>query len=126
MAARWRRGETVRAEDYLDRHPELREVPDAALELLSEEICLRQEAGVEPRATDLVRRFPRWERQGRALLACHRLLAGGPPPRFSGAGGMLGGVGALAPLGRGSPGPGFFARQPRPAGRRGVVTVGAR
>ena len=45
MARRWRHGERPLAEDYLARHPELRDRPEDDVDLVYEEICLRQEAG---------------------------------------------------------------------------------
>ncbi len=44
MVAAWRRGERPLAEEFLARHPELGE--DAAIRLIYEEVCLRQEAGL--------------------------------------------------------------------------------
>src|SRR5262245_9930007 len=50
MAGRWRRGERPPAEEYLARLPGLRDDGEAAVELIYEEVCLRQQYGppVEP------------------------------------------------------------------------------
>src|SRR4051795_3973016 len=58
MVAAWRRGERPRAEEFLARVPGLGE--EAALRLIYEEICLRQEAGLEVDPDEFVARFPRW------------------------------------------------------------------
>src|SRR5262249_48327357 len=112
MAQRWRRGERPRAEEYLALHPELVARPEAALELIYEEVYLRQEGGEEA-AADLVRRFPQWRRQVQALLDCHHALTERlAPPRFPSAGEVLGDFRLLAELGRGAHGRVFLATQP--------------
>src|SRR5690348_2052340 len=45
MAGRWRRGERPTADEYLARLPGLRDDPEAAVELIYEEVCLRQQYG---------------------------------------------------------------------------------
>src|SRR5262249_25424956 len=58
MAASWRNGDRRSAEIFLARHSELVREPDAALRLIYEEICLRQEAGEEVSIDEITRRFP--------------------------------------------------------------------
>ena len=41
----WRNGEHPPAEEFLARHPELSQQPEAAVDLIYEEYCLRQSAG---------------------------------------------------------------------------------
>jgi tRNA A-37 threonylcarbamoyl transferase component Bud32 len=53
---RWRRGERVPVEDYLARQPGLH--ADAVLDLITNEVLLRQEAGEAPRLEEYERRFP--------------------------------------------------------------------
>src|SRR4051794_5825895 len=60
MADDWRRGERRRAEDYLDRHPELLDPPEGAIRLIYEEVCLRREQGEDVGTEELHRRFPDW------------------------------------------------------------------
>ncbi|HEX5269428.1 MAG TPA: tetratricopeptide repeat protein, partial [Gemmataceae bacterium] len=106
-------------------HPELEAEPEAALELVAEEICLRAEAGLDPGAAELARRFPRWARQVQALLDCHLLMAPQPaPPRFPAPGESLGDFRLLAELGRGAHGRVFLARQPALADRPVVLKLG--
>src|SRR5436309_11484808 len=82
MRRRWQAGERPVAEEFLVRHPELRDRPEAAAELIYEEVCLRQEYRVGGTASDVVRRFPQWREQLGMLLNFHRLLGEGGPPAF--------------------------------------------
>src|SRR5436309_1806185 len=72
MVERWRRGERPPAEEYLDRVPGLRDDPAAALELIAEELALREEYGVPASPAELATRFPRWQAQLRALVQCQQ------------------------------------------------------
>jgi serine/threonine protein kinase/tetratricopeptide (TPR) repeat protein len=125
MGRRWRRGERPLTEEFLARHPELWQEPEAALELICEEISLRQESGAEVAAAELARRFPHWRRQVQALLDCHQALA--PElalPRFPAAGETLGEFALRAELGRGAHARVFLAAQPALADRPVVLKLG--
>jgi serine/threonine protein kinase/Flp pilus assembly protein TadD len=112
MAAAWRRGERLPAEDWLARHPELLDRPEEAVRLVYEEVCLRQEHGEEVSAEELARRFPRWSAELAVLLDCHRLMQSGmPPPAFPAVGESLGDFRIVAELGRGARGRVFLATQ---------------
>jgi serine/threonine protein kinase len=125
MARRWARGERPAVEEFLGLHPHLWDRPEAALELVYEEIHLRQEHGKEEDLEDLLRRFPQWQRQVQALLDCHHLLAPRlAGPRFPAAGETLGEFRLLAELGRGAQGRVFLAAQPSLAGRPVVLKLG--
>src|SRR5579862_832728 len=78
MSQRWRRGERPVVEDFLALFPKLWGQPEAATELIYEEICLRQEHGQETATTDLFRRFPQWQQQLQAILDFHQLIDPGP------------------------------------------------
>src|SRR5438132_9395695 len=78
MVERWRWGERPLAEEYLERHPELRAQPEAAIELIYEEICLRREYGQASATVDVLERFPQWRAQLQVLLDCHELLEQAP------------------------------------------------
>src|SRR5919201_3503266 len=122
MAERWRRGECPLTEEYLARYPELNGRPEAAIELIYEEICLRQEHGQKLAPAEVVRRFPLWQAQLRVLLDCHQLLEARPAlPRFPRAGETLGEFRLLAELGRGARGCVFLATQPTLADRPMVL-----
>src|SRR5262249_31217569 len=70
MAARWHRGERPPAEEFLARHPALVRDPEAALDLVYEEVCLRREFDEEQPVAALLARFPRWREPLRVLLDC--------------------------------------------------------
>lgn len=125
MVARWRTGERPPAEDYLDRS-DLWDHPEAALELIAEELVLRAEFGEPVTEADLARRFPRWQAQVQVLLDCQRAL--GPPaaPRFPAPGDRVGDFELLSELGRGSHGRVYLAAQPSLAGRPVVLKVAPR
>ncbi len=127
MARLWRRGERPRAEAYLALHPELAERPEAALELIAEELYLRQEVGLEIEPADFTRRFPHWREQVRALVDCHLLMAPQfAAPHFPAAGETLGDFHLLAELGRGAHGRVFLATQPLLAHRPVVLKLAPR
>lgn len=109
MVARWRAGERPTAAEYAVRHPHLRTDPDAALELIAEELALGDEYGVPADPEALVAAFPAWAAQVRALVRCQAAL--GPParPRFPEAGQTLGEFRLVAELGRGAAGRVFAA-----------------
>src|SRR5256885_6018075 len=74
MVERWRWGERPLAEEFLERHPEVRAQPEAAIELIYEEICLRREYGQASATADVLERFPQWRAQLQVVLDCHELL----------------------------------------------------
>jgi len=124
MARRWRLGERPPAEEFFARYPWLWEQPKAALELIAEEISLRQETGLGVDPEDLRRRFPRWREQVGTLLTCHRLLADRWVPAWLPAvGDTVGDFRLIAELGRGSRGHVFLAAQPSLAGRPVVLKM---
>jgi serine/threonine protein kinase/Tfp pilus assembly protein PilF len=74
MVRRWQAGERPTALDYLEAYPEFNSWPDAALRLIYEEICLRQEHGEDLGKDEWLARFPRWRKELEPLLECHALL----------------------------------------------------
>jgi serine/threonine protein kinase/Flp pilus assembly protein TadD len=124
MAQRWQQGERPLAEDFLARHPALWQQPEAAIDLVYEELCQRQRYGLATTAADLLRRFPQWQRHLEVLLRCHEVLeAGLAPPTFPAAGETLGDFRLVAELGRGSRGRVYLATQEALADRRVVVKL---
>src|SRR5216110_1529046 len=67
MRRRWLAGERPLAEEYLRRHPALLDSPELASELICEEVRLRRQSG-QAGASEVLRRFPRWQAQLRVLL----------------------------------------------------------
>jgi tetratricopeptide (TPR) repeat protein len=55
---RWKAGDTVRVEDYLAAHPGLADDANALLELIFQEVLLREERGEVPQLEEYVDRFP--------------------------------------------------------------------
>lgn len=112
MGVAWRKGERPLAEEFLNRHPPLWEQPEIAAQLIYEEICLRQEANEQQAEEAVIRRFPQWDLQLRAMLDFHRLLRPGPAiPDFPEVGESLGDFQLLATLGQGAVGRVYLAMQ---------------
>ena len=120
----WQRGERPTAETFLARHPRLAVLPEAAIRVIYEEICLRRSAGQDVRLSELVKRFPRWRTELEVLLDCDRLVgAVSDPPPFPAAGETFGEFVLLAELGRGARGRCFLAAQQSLSHRRVVLKV---
>jgi serine/threonine protein kinase len=112
MTRRWRGGERPLPEEFLDRHPELKEHPESAADLIYEEFCLREEFGPDASLEQVLDRFPQWRPQLELLFDCQRILGPRrPAPRFPTAGESLGDFLLLAELGRGVHGRVFLASQ---------------
>lgn len=112
MGECWREGHRRPVEHFLAAHPGLRRHPEAAMELIYEELCLRQELGEDFDTSDYLNRFPQWAPQLEGLLKCHGLLeAGLGAPQFPAVGESLGEFQLLAELGRGSLGRVYLATQ---------------
>src|SRR5262249_12627867 len=124
MSQCWQRGERPTAEEFLARYPELARQPEAAIDLIYEEACLRQDAGLPVDEADFLRRCPQWRRQLEALLRCDRILrASSPGPSFPAVGETVGDFRLLAELGRGMQGRVFLATQPSLADRPVVLKI---
>jgi serine/threonine protein kinase len=124
MSASWHNGRRVRAEDLLRPHIWIDGHPLAALRLIHEECCLRQEQGETLAVEEIVRRFPQWREQLQVMLECQRLLGLEPaPPQFPGVGDVLHDFRILAELGRGGRGRVFLARQTSLADRALVLKM---
>src|SRR6516165_10342862 len=54
----WRRGERTPAEEYLAQQPGLRDDAEAVLDLIYQEVMLREQAGESPRLEEYAGRFP--------------------------------------------------------------------
>jgi serine/threonine protein kinase/Flp pilus assembly protein TadD len=124
MRRRWQQGEKLLAEEMLAQHSELRQQPEAAIDLIYEELCLRQRYGPATTAEEVLARFPSWHDELTVLFRCHELLEHMPSaPAFPEAGEALGEFALTAELGRGACGRVFLAAQPELAGRQVVVKL---
>src|SRR5256885_7591629 len=124
LARRWQAGERPLVEEYFASHPALLERPEWALELIAEEIRLRQDDGQAPDAQEYERRFPRWRKQVLALVRCHALLSPGlAAPPFPRQGQTLGDFLLVRELGSGAHGRVFLARQSSLAERLVVLKL---
>jgi len=123
MAAAWARNEPLPAEELLARHPELWNEPEAAADLIYEEICLREEHGESVSAAALLRRFPQWGAELELLRDCQRLFESKAPCRFPAVGELYSEFLLLAELGRGGGGVVFLATQPLLADRPVVLKL---
>src|SRR6516165_2483203 len=54
----WRRGECTPVEDYLAQQPSLCDDVEAVLDLIYQEVMLREQAGESPRLEEYTSRFP--------------------------------------------------------------------
>jgi serine/threonine-protein kinase len=73
----WHRGEPIRAETYLAQHPLLADQADHVVELIYNEVLLREEMGESPELEDYLQRFPRLTLQLRRLFEVHGVLESG-------------------------------------------------
>src|SRR5690348_608461 len=85
---RWRRGERVLVEAYLERHSVLRADGEALLDLLYNEVVLRQQHGEVPGLDEYLQRFPHLAPQLRVQFALDQALqsAEGTPSAATGSG----------------------------------------
>src|SRR5215475_1680847 len=74
QAERWARGEVVRAETYLELAPWLRENREAAVDLIYNEILLREGQGETPGLEEYLQRFPDLAPQLKAQFAVDRAI----------------------------------------------------
>lgn len=124
MTRRWRKGERPLVEEYLGLHPQLPNSPEDVLELIAEELHLRDEYGLPATPAELTERFPHFRAQVLALASCHSLLAGHlAAPRFPNPGDTLGDFRLDVELGRGAHGRVFRATQPALADRAVVLKL---
>jgi serine/threonine protein kinase len=71
---RWQAGERTSAETYIDKHPTVRDDPEAAVDLIYSEILLREQFGEVVDFADYLRRFPRYADRLEPQLHLHDLF----------------------------------------------------
>ncbi len=124
MQRRWKQGERPLAEEFLSRHDQLKQSPEAAIDLIYEEFCQRQAASERAVEADILRRFPQWREQLRIMMDCHRVLEpSGAAPDFPSAGETVAGFRLVEKLGRGSRGRVVLATQTDLAARHVVLKI---
>jgi serine/threonine protein kinase/tetratricopeptide (TPR) repeat protein len=70
----WDAGDRISAETYLQRHPELRADAEGVLELIYNEVVLRQRSGESPRLEEYQERFPHLAERLGLLFEVHSAL----------------------------------------------------
>ena len=123
LTTAWADGRQVLAEEILANDPAAGDNRELLIQLIYEEICLRQQTGQESASIRVLHRFPQLRSELELLLDCHRLLEADPPPALPEAGQQLGDFRLLAELGCGARGRVFLARQPALADRYVVFKV---
>jgi len=123
LARRWRGGERLQVEEFLQRYPELLRERDAVVRLIYEEFCQRREHGAEQPIDEFRRRFPEHGAALSLLLKDPALGVVEAPPGLPEVGDELGEFRLLSELGRGAVGRVFLAVQPALADRPMVLKV---
>ena len=124
MAADWASGRRTPAERWLERYPHLAAQAATAVQIVYEEVCLREEQGEVVDAQAVCQRFPQWRDALEKLFECHQLIRPeSVAPSFPKEGQQLGELQIVARLGRGAAGQVFLARQPSLSDRPLVVKL---
>ncbi len=126
MSEGWRGGHPEPAESLLARYPRLAAQPEAAVRLVYEEWCLREELGERLDSQTFYQRFPQWREPLQVVLNCHRMFDVGMAPSFPEAPGEFGEFFLLHEIDRGAAGRVFLATQPELSDRPLVVKLTVR
>jgi serine/threonine protein kinase len=123
LRERWDQGERPPIGEVFGQHPELLHEP-SAIDLIYEDICLREEIGEKTVWQQALHDFPQFEQELQTLRDCHQLLEPNQPvPRFPVVGETLGEFCLLEELGHGARGHVFLATQPSLADRLVVLKL---
>jgi serine/threonine protein kinase/Tfp pilus assembly protein PilF len=77
QAERFRSGQGISAEAYLDGFPTVRDDPEQAVDLIFAEYLLREELGEQPAPEDYLRRFPQYAGALELQVELHRAMETG-------------------------------------------------
>jgi serine/threonine-protein kinase len=77
---RWREGLRTPLEFHLEQHPSIRDDPEVILDLILNEVVLREEAGESPQLVEYLRRFPQLQDEIRYQFEVHEALGSGLLP----------------------------------------------
>jgi eukaryotic-like serine/threonine-protein kinase len=125
MVRRWRDGDRPVAEEFLARDSDLLDQPEAALELIAEELALRAEFDAPISPAELSARFPQWSSRLSALLECQLALGSHvSAPLLPLPAEQLGDFRLVSLLGRGAHGQVYLATQTTLASRPVVLKLG--
>jgi WD40 repeat protein/predicted Ser/Thr protein kinase len=80
QAHRWRDGDHVLVEAYLQAHPALRADHEGLLDLINHEVLVREASGERPHLEEYQRRFPELKGPLRELFEVHAVLEAEVPP----------------------------------------------
>jgi serine/threonine protein kinase/Tfp pilus assembly protein PilF len=72
--ARWESGERPEVEVYLEQYPALQADPDAAVDLIYDEVLFREARGEVVQLNEYLERFPQWAAQLRDQFEIHEAL----------------------------------------------------
>lgn len=119
---RWSRGDHVTVEALLDQATDLSFAPDAQLDFIDQEFCLREEAGEPPTLEEYLQRFPHLTQEIRIQLQMHRALGAEPATRAAPASSTL--LAAEAPTLASPAGPAGQRRLPQLSGYQTLEVLG--
>ncbi len=125
MRRRWHTGERATAENFLAAHPELYDHPEAAIDLVYEEFCLRQMADDQNVEESILRHYPQWAGPLRVMFDCHRQLLDSQRDRtrFPEVGDRVEDFRLVSELARGAHGRVFLAAQTALADRPVILKI---
>ncbi|MEI7922388.1 MAG: tetratricopeptide repeat protein [Planctomycetota bacterium] len=112
----------ISAQHLIYANPDLD--PESAVQLIYEEICLKQDEGIAIDSKEILRTFPQYHLQLAALLGFERLLhSGRSEPLFPNPGELIGPFQLIQRLGQGASGRTYLAQEQSLADRLVVIKI---
>ena len=87
--SRWQAGQPLSVESYLSQHPSLVEHPECVLDLIYQEVFLREQRGETAHLEEYLKRFPQYAADLRLQFEVHQAIQPGAagltaePPRVA-------------------------------------------